>query len=116
LGAVWPTAKLALEWPLSERLALESNANYSYASEAGTRFSRWGTSASIRDDITPRLEGFVEWFGTNPASIGARRADYVDTGGGIRIGGSLMVDARVGANARVGMSDYFVGFGISRRW
>ena len=91
-----PTAKLALGWQLSERLSLGSNANYTYASEDGTRFSQWATSASLGAEITPRLESFVEWFGTNPVSLGAKRADYLDTGAGMKFGGSLRLDARAG--------------------
>jgi hypothetical protein len=111
-----PTAKLALGWQLSERLSLGSNANYSYASEDGTRFSQWGTSASLGAEITPRLESFLEWFGTTPVSLGAKRADYLDAGAALKIGASLRLDARAGANARGGTRDYFVGFGVSRRW
>jgi Putative MetA-pathway of phenol degradation len=110
-----PTAKLALSWGLSERLSLESNANYTYASENGTRFSQWAGSASFGAEISPRIESFAEWFGTSPASLGASRADYLDAGAAIRFGTSLKLDARAGVNARVSR-DYFVGFGISHRW
>ena len=115
-GVMQPTGKLALGWQLSERLSLESNANYTYASEDGTRFSQWGTTASLTAEITPRLGGFLEWFGTNPVSLGAKRADYLNTGVGMRFGNSLILDARVGANARRGTHDYFAGVGVSRRW
>ncbi len=111
-----PTGILALGWQLSERLSLESNAKYTYASEDATRFSQWATSASLAAEITPRLGSFFEWFGTSPASLGAKRADYLNTGVAMRLGNSLTLDARVGANARRGSRDYFAGFGISRRW
>jgi hypothetical protein len=111
-----PTGILALGWELSERLSLESNVNYTYASEDATRFSQWATSASLAAEITPRLGSFFEWFGTSPASLGAKRADYVNTGVAVRLGNSLTLDARVGANARRGTRDYFAGFGVSRRW
>jgi hypothetical protein len=114
-SAMQPTIKLAVGWQLSERLSLQSNANYSYASEDGTRFSQWASSASFGADITPRLETFVEWFGTNPASLGARRADYLDTGAALKFGRSLRLDARIGTNART-TRDYFAGVGVSRRW
>jgi hypothetical protein len=110
-----PTAKLALGWQLSEMLSLLSNVNYSYASEDGTRFSQWASSASFGAEITPRLETFVEWFGTNPVSLGARRADYLNAGAAMKFGGSLRLDARVGTNART-TRDYFAGLGVSRRW
>jgi hypothetical protein len=111
-----PTGKLALGWQLSERLSLESNANYTYASEDGTRFSQWATTASLAAEITPRLGSFLEWFGTSPVSLGAKRADYLNAGVGMRFGNSLTLDARVGANARSGSRDYFAGLGVSRRW
>jgi outer membrane putative beta-barrel porin/alpha-amylase len=111
-----PTAKLALGWQLSEMWSLQSNANYTYASEEGTRFSQWASSASLGADITSRLETFVEWFGTDPVSLGARRADYLDTGAAMKFGNSLRLDARGGMNARIGLRDYFVGVGVSRRW
>ena len=111
-----PTAKLALGWELSERLSLESNVNYTYASEDGTRFSQWATSASLGSEITPRLGSFLEWFGTNPASLGTKRADYLNGGVAMRFGNSLTLDARMGANARRGTRDYFAGVGVSRRW
>jgi Putative MetA-pathway of phenol degradation len=110
-----PTVKLALGWQLSERLSLQSNANYSYAIEDGTRFSQWASSASFGADITPRLETFVEWFGTNPVSPGAGRADYLNTGAAMKFGSSLRLDARIGTNART-TRDYFAGVGVSRRW
>ncbi len=111
-----PTAKLALGWQLSERVSLGSNANYTYASEDGTRFSQWATSASLGVEIGPRLESFVEWFGTNPVALGAKRADYLDAGAAMTFGGSLRLDARAGANTRGSTRDYFIGFGVSRRW
>ena len=110
-----PTLKLAAGWNLSERLSLVSNANYSYASEEGSRFSQWGTSASLGAEITPRLDSFIEWFGTNPAP-GARRADYLDGGVGMKFGRSLRLDAHAGANTAGATRDYFVGFGVTRRW
>jgi hypothetical protein len=111
-----PTGILALGWQLTEKLSLESNANYKYASEDRTRFSQWATSASLAAEITPRLGSFVEWFGTSPASLGAKRADYLNTGVAMRFGNSLTLDARVGANTRRGTRDYFLGFGVSQRW
>ena len=110
-----PTAKLALGWQLTERLSLQSNANYTYASEDGTRFSQWASSASFGAEFTPRLEGFVEWFGTSPVSLGTRRVDYLNTGAAMKFGGSLRLDARVGTNTRT-TRDYFAGVGVSRRW
>jgi hypothetical protein len=115
-GVMQPTGILALGWQLSQRLSLESNANFRYASEDGTRFSQWATSASLAAEITPRLGGFLEWFGTNPASLGAKRADYLNTGAAVRLGNSFIIDARVGANARHGTRDYFAGVGVSQRW
>jgi hypothetical protein len=110
-----PTAKLALGWQLSERFSLQSNSNYTYASEDGTRFSQWANSVSFGADLTPRLESFLEWFGTSPASLGARRADYLDAGAAMRFGTSLRLDARVGINTRT-TKNYFAGVGVSRRW
>ncbi len=114
-SAMQPGAKLALGWHLSERLALESNANYSYAGESGTRFSQWSGSASLGLEITPCLGSFIEWFGTNPVALGLGRADYLNVGAGMGFGSSLKLDARVGANTH-STRDYFVGFGVSRRW
>jgi hypothetical protein len=114
--AMQPTAKAALGWQLSERFSLQSNVNYTYASEDGTRFSQWASSASLGTDITPRLETFVEWFGTGPVSLGAKRVDYLDTGAALKLSSSFRIDARGGVNARVGLRDYFVGVGVSRRW
>lgn len=111
-----PTGKLALGWQLSERLSLESNANYSYASEEGTRFSQWATSALLGTQITPRFESFVEWYGMNPVSLGAKRADYLDVGGAIGFGSSLRLDTWAGVNTRNSARDYFVGLGVARRW
>jgi hypothetical protein len=113
--AMQPTAKLALGWQLTERLSLQSNVNYSYAIEDGTRFSQWASSASFGTDITPRLETFVEWFGVSPVSLGAGRADYLNTGAAMKFGGSLRLDARIGTNART-IRNYFAGLGVARRW
>ncbi|MEA2762649.1 MAG: hypothetical protein QOD47_1933 [Gemmatimonadaceae bacterium] len=110
-----PTAKLALGWQLSEKNSLQSNTNYTYASEDGMRFSQWATSASLGTEFTPRLETFLEWFGTSPASLGASRADYLDTGGAVKFGSSVRLDARIGINARTSMN-YFAGVGLSYRW
>jgi hypothetical protein len=113
--AIQPTAKLALGWQLVERLSLQSNINYTYASEDGTRFSQWAASASFGTDLTTRLESFVEWFGTSPTSLGAGRSGYLDTGAAIKFGTSLRLDARIGVNTRT-TKDYFAGVGLSRRW
>jgi Putative MetA-pathway of phenol degradation len=113
--AMQPTAKLALSWQLGGRLSLQSNANYTYASQDGSRFSQWAGSASFGTEFTPRVETFVEWFGTSPVSLGAGRADYLNTGVAMKFSPSLRLDARVGTNART-TRDYFVGVGASRRW
>jgi hypothetical protein len=113
--AMQPTAKLALGWQLNERLSLQSNVNYTYASEDGTRFSQWASSASLGADVTPRLETFVEWFGTNPVSVGGGRADYLNAGAAMKFGRSLRLDARIGTNTRT-TRDYFAGLGVARRW
>ena len=110
-----PTVKLALGWQFSERLSLQSNSNYTYASEDGTRFSQWANSVSFGADLAPRLESFAEWFGTSPASLGARRVDYLDAGAAMRFGTSLRLDARIGINTRT-TKNYFAGVGVSRRW
>ena len=115
-GVMQPTGIAALGWELSDKLSLESNVKYTYASEDRTRFSQWATTASLGAEITQRLGGFAEWFGTTPASLGAKRADYLNAGAAMRFGSSLILDARVGANARRGTRDYFFGFGASRRW
>lgn len=110
-----PTAKLALGWQLSEKLSLQSNANYTYASEGRTRFSQWAGSASFGTEFTPRVETFIEWFGINPLSPGVGRADYLNTGAAMKFGPLLRLDARIGTNART-TRDYFAGVGVSRRW
>jgi hypothetical protein len=110
-----PTAKLALGWQLGEKLSLQSNVNYTYASEGGTRFSQWATSASLGTEFTKRLETFLEWFGTSPSSLRTSRADYLDTGVAVKSGSSLRFDARIGINART-TKDYFAGVGLSHRW
>jgi hypothetical protein len=115
-SVIQPTGKLALSWQLNETLSLESNANYSYASEDGTRFSQWATSASLGAQITPRLESFVEWYGINPISLGIKRADYLDVGAALGFGSSLRLDTWAGVNTRNSTRDYFVGLGVSRRW
>jgi hypothetical protein len=115
-GVMQPAGIVALGWELSERLSLESNVSYTYASEDKTRFSQWATSASLGAEITPRIGSFVEWFGTNPPSLGAKRADYLNGGVAMRFGNSFILDARVGANVRRGTNDYFAGVGVSRRW
>jgi hypothetical protein len=114
-SVVQPGGKLALGWQLTDRLSVESNANYFYASESGTHFSQWSGSASLGLEMTPRLGSFVEWFGTNPVALGAGRADYVNVGAGMGFGSALKLDARVGTNTR-SIRDYFIGFGVSRRW
>lgn len=113
--AMQPTAKLALSWQLRGKLSLQSNANYTYANEDGTRFSQWAGSASLGTENTPRVETFLEWFGTSPASLGGKRADYLNTGAAMKFGGLLRLDARIGTNIRT-TRDYFVGVGVSRRW
>jgi len=110
-----PTAKLAGAWQFSDRLSLQSNTNYTYASEDGTRFSQWASSASFGVEITPRLETFMEWFGTSPVSLGTGRADYLNTGAAMKFGPALRLDARIGTNART-VKNYFAGVGVSRRW
>jgi hypothetical protein len=115
-GVMQPTGILAVGWELTDRLSLESNVSYTYASQDRTRFSQWANSASLAAEMTPRLGGFFEWFGTNPSSFGVKRADYLNTGVAVRFGKSLILDARIGANARRGARDYFAGVGVTRRW
>lgn len=112
-----PGAKLLFGWDLTQKLALTSNLNYDYASEAGQRFHQVSASASLGYPLSQRTGMFLETYAFFPGSAGGRDEKFVNTGLTYLFNDDFQLDARVGLGINNGFGpDFFTGIGASRRF
>lgn len=111
-----PEIILALGWDLSERLSLESNFIYAYASEDGERFHQFSGSISLGYTLTEKWRCYIEYFGLVPDSNDGPNASFLDGGLTYLINDDLQFDMRVGFGINGPDPNYFTGIGVSRRW
>jgi hypothetical protein len=114
---VWqPTAKLALGWQLTPRFSLSSNANLSYQSDGGRRFTQAAASLSAGFSLTDRLDAFLEAFGFSRESADGPATQYLDSGLSYALTPNLKIDLRAGVGHGDASPSYFVGAGAGVRW
>lgn len=109
-----PEAKLLLAWDLSEKLSLSSNLNVESAREGGGRVTTYASSASFGLALTERIGSYAEYFGFYPQ--GSAASHYANGGLTYLLSPDLQLDGRAGQGMNGIDGDWFVGFGISRRF
>lgn len=73
------------------------------------------TSVSIQYQVTPRVQGYGEWYQLQPDLSVAFRQHYVDVGILVALTNDLQVDARVGLGLNHDADRSYFGFGFAIR-
>jgi len=111
-----PEIILALGWDLSERLSLESNLKYAYASEEGERFHQFAGSLLLSYALTEKLGVFIEYFGLVPESNSGPNASFLHGGLTYLVNDDLQFDMHVGFGINQTDPNYLAGVGVSWRY
>jgi hypothetical protein len=111
-----PEAKLANAWTITDKVDLSTNLVVSRPVDENGRYTELAASASFGFDLTPRLGAFAEVFGFAPQRDNVGRTHYVDTGFTFGLTPNFQLDARGGVGLNGAAPDYFIGFGLVRRW
>lgn len=110
-----PEAKLCAAWTPAENLAIASNLNVAWASDADGRYAEPSASVSLARPLGARAGMYLEGFGFAPAGDRDRRV-FLDGGVTWALGDEAQLDARAGVAVVTPDREGFVGLGISRRW
>jgi hypothetical protein len=113
---IQPQFKLCLGWELTDRLALASNINSTVVSEGGSQFHQFSGSVSFGYTLTDKVASYFEWFAFLPGAFGAGNSNFLNGGFTYLVNNDLQLDLRVGVGLNGVREDYFVGFGVSKRW
>jgi hypothetical protein len=108
--------KLCLGWDLSPTWTLGSNINYTGVSSGGQRFDQMSLSITLGRSWNSRIASYFELFGFLPGAFQGGNITYFDTGATYLVNKNLQLDFRVGLGMNGVRDDYFVGFGVSKRW
>ncbi len=115
-NALQVQTKLCLGWDLSPKWAMGANLNYTGVSSGGQRFDQFGASITFGYAWNDRTTSFFEMFGLIPGAFQSGNFNYFDTGVAYLVNKNLQLDFRVGLGMNGVREDYFVGFGVSKRW
>lgn len=110
------SVKLCLGWDLAPKWTMGANMNYANVSLAGDRFDQFSASFTLGYAWNKRISTFYEIYGFVPGGFQAGNNTYVDTGVAYLLNKTTQLDARVGFGLNGVDSDYFIGFGVSKRW
>jgi hypothetical protein len=73
------------------------------------------TSISIQYQVTPRLQGYAEWYQLQPDLRVAFRQHYIDAGILLGLSNDIQVDARVGVGLNHDADRSYFGLGLALR-
>jgi hypothetical protein len=114
-GGVDPMLKFIIDKALPGGFSVSANIVVSSDTDAGSRFTQQGTSASFSHALPRRWTGFVEIFTSSALSRGGDRAWIVDGGASRPIGHRLQVDVSAGRGVSKPAADWFIGAGFAVR-
>jgi len=114
-GGVDPMLKFIIDRGLPGGFSVSANIVVSSDTDAGSRFTQQGTSASFSHALPRGWTGFAEIFTSSALSRGGGRAWIVDGGASRPIGHRLQVDVSAGRGLSEPAPDWFIGAGFAVR-
>jgi hypothetical protein len=114
-GGYDPLLKLIVDRSFRGGFSLSANVVLASNSEAGSRFTQQGASASVSHALPRGWSGFVEISTTSAETLNGDRVWIFDTGASRPIGRRVQVDVSVGRGLSDAAADWFVGAGIAMR-
>jgi hypothetical protein len=114
-GGVDPMLKFIIDRALPGGFSVSANIVLSSDTDAGSRFTQQGTSASFSHALPRGWTGFAEIFTSSALTRGGDRAWIVDGGASRPIGHRLQVDVSAGRGLSRPAADWFIGAGFAVR-
>lgn len=111
-----PSAVLAFDWELSDRLGVGANLGGAALEGEDGRFTQATWSVSGGYGLTDRLGSYLEYYGISEDEEDGPTLHYLDAGLTYLIHGDLQLDVRVGRGLNGEDPDDYVGFGAAVRW
>ncbi len=112
---VWPEAKLALGWDVSQRFSLGSNLNVASVRVDGDRFGQFSGSLAMGYAISERLGTYLEYFGFAAPNTRGIDESFFNGGFTFLANNDLQFDARAGIGVSEPDLNYFLGVGFAWR-
>ena len=114
-GGYDPMLKFIIDRTLPGGFSVSANIVLSSDTDAGSRFTQQGTSASFSHGLPRGWTAFAEIFTTSALKRGGDRAWIIDAGGSRPIGHRMQVDVSAGRALSKAGADWFVSTGFSVR-
>lgn len=115
-GDVDPELRLAYHYGLTERWSLYGVGQVAALSDGDGRFVQSGASIATAYAFTPRLSGFIEYFGLYPSARDTDAQHNINFGPVFLIDDNMQIDARVGFGLNEDAPDFFATIGFSIRF
>jgi hypothetical protein len=111
-----PYASLEFSQPLSEQWELQASASYAGAGGRGRRFDQDALALNLGYSPDDRASYFIEAY-RFIAGADITLGTYVDGGVTYMLNRGTQIDVNGGVGVTRGVrNDYFLGFGVARRW
>ena len=114
-GGVDPMLKFIIDRALPGGFSVSANIVVSSDTDAGSRFTQQGTSASFSHALPGGWTGFAEIFTSSALTRDGDRAWIFDGGASRPIGHRLQVDVSAGRGLSKPAADWFIGAGFAMR-
>jgi hypothetical protein len=113
-----PEAVLATEVDLSKKTGLAFNVGIARPDDGDGRYNQCFGSVSLGVDVSEKVGAFLEAYAFNRTERGGQSQKFINGGFTYALNPNLRLDARIGQGVGndTGRSDYFYGFGVSKRY
>jgi hypothetical protein len=113
-----PEAVLATEVDLSKKTGLAFNVGIARPDDGDGRYNQCFGSVSLGVDVSEKVGAFLEAYAFNRTERGGQGQKFINGGFTYALNPNLQLDARIGQGVGndTGRSDYFYGFGVSKRY
>ncbi len=115
-GDVDPEMRLAWNYSLSEKWSVYGVGLATWLSDDEGRFFQSGASLATSYQFTPRLGGYLEYYGLYPNSRDSDAQHNIDFGPLILVNDNFQIDIRVGFGLNEEAPDFQAGIGFSYRF
>lgn len=115
-GDVDPEVRVAWNYALSDKWSVYGVGLATWLSDGDGRFFQSGASLATYYQFTPKLGGFVEYYGLYPSTRDSDCQHNINFGPVILLDENIQVDIRVGFGLNEEAPDFFAGIGFCTRF